>query len=72
MDKKELEQGEQQNCIDLDEAAAQINVSPTSLRRKVKNGEISHYRPSENGKIYFTAEHLREFKNRRTFEAKTI
>ena len=53
---------------DLRQAAEKLGFSPLTLRRKVKNGEIAHYRPTPGGKIMFTDEHLRDFEQRRTFE----
>lgn len=70
MTKTEEKRRTQQTKINLEQAADRIGISASSLRRKVQNGEISHYRPSNNGKIYFTENHLEEFEQRRTFTAK--
>ncbi len=53
----------------LKQAAERLGFSTLTLRRKVKNGEIAHYRPTPGGKIMFTDEHLRDFEKRRTFDA---
>ncbi len=54
----------------LEQAAKKLGFSAILLRRKVNNGEISHYRPTPRGRIMFTDEQLTEFEKRRTFEAK--
>ncbi len=55
----------------LDEAAMRLGFSALTLRRKVKNGEVSYYRPTPRGRIMFTEQQLSEFEKRRTFEATT-
>lgn len=57
--------------LNLDQAAVRLGLTSMTLRRKAKNGEISHYRPTPRGKILFTEQQLEEFEKRRTFEAQT-
>ena len=54
----------------LKEAAKRLGISEFTLRRKIYATEISHYRPTPGGRIWFFEEHLSEFENRRTFLAK--
>lgn len=53
----------------LKEAASRLGFGDLTLRRKVLKGEISHYRPTPNGTIWFFEEHLQEFEKRHTFVA---
>lgn len=65
---------EQTNTIErfhLKQAAKRLGFSALTLRRLAKSGEISYYRPTDNGHFLFTEEHLSEFEKRRTFEAVT-
>ncbi len=56
--------------FNLEQAANRLGFSALTLRRKVKSGEVSYYRPTHRGRIMFTEQQLSEFEKRRTFEAK--
>lgn len=65
MDKKEKEKIR----YDLKQAAKRLGFGDFTLRRKVYAGEIAHYRPTPNGKIWFFEEQLLEFEKRHTIPA---
>lgn len=64
-----MKENDEKKLYDLKQAAARLGMGDLNLRRKVLKGEISHYRPTPNGKIWFFEEHLQEFEKRRTFVA---
>ena len=55
--------------FNLEQAAERLGFSALTLRRKVKSGEVSYYRPTQRGRIMFTEQQLSEFEKRRTYEA---
>ncbi|MDQ6786712.1 MAG: excisionase family DNA-binding protein [Acidobacteriota bacterium] len=54
--------------FNLEQAAERLGFSTLTLRRKVKSGEVSYYRPTTRGKILFTEQQLSEFEKRHTFQ----
>jgi len=57
---------------DVKAAAKRLGLGTFTLRRKVRQGEIAHYRPSRRGPIYFSEAQLADFEQRHTFEPKVL
>jgi hypothetical protein len=64
-----MKQQQNKKRFDLKQAARRLGIGEFTLRRKVYAREIGHYRPTENGKIWFFEDQLLEFEKRRTIPA---
>ena len=63
-----MEKKESVKRFDVKEAAERLGLGTFTLRRKVRSGEISHYRPSRRGPIFFFEDHLLDFERKHTFQ----